>query len=46
MFGEIERQGAFDGVWVCAPLLHVSEAESPVSISALVWALLPVDVMY
>lgn len=45
-FQELEDEGDYDGIWACASLLHVSEAELPNAIGRLIRALKPNGVLY
>lgn len=45
-FQELEVEGEYDGIWACASLLHVSEAELPNAIGRLIRALKPDGVLY
>jgi len=45
-FQELEDEEEYDGVWACASLLHVPEAELPDAIGRLVRALKPGGMLY
>ena len=45
-FTEVDWREAFDGVWACASLLHVSWAELPDAVARLAQALKPGGVLY
>ena len=45
-FQELEDEEEYDGIWTCASLLHVPEAELPDAIACLVRALKPGGVLY
>jgi SAM-dependent methyltransferase len=45
-FQEIDWRGRFDGIWACASLLHVPEAELADAVSRLSTALKPAGVLY
>ena len=45
-FQELNDEGVYDGIWACASLLHVPEAELPDAIARLVRALKPGGVLY
>lgn len=45
-FQELEDEEEYDGIWACASLLHVPEAELPDAIARLVRALKPGGVLY
>ena len=45
-FGDMEWDGEFDGVWACASLLHLDEAELPLALSNIHRALKPGGAFY
>ena len=45
-FQELEDEDQYDGIWACASLLHVPEAELPDAIARLVRALKPGGLLY
>ena len=45
-FDELEERAAYDGIWACASLLHLPEAELPSALQRLWAALKPDGVMY
>lgn len=45
-FQELEDEAEYDGIWACASLLHLSEAELPNAIGRLIRALKPDGVLY
>ena len=45
-FQELEWNGAFDGIWACASLLHVPRTELPAVLCRLARALKPGGVLY
>ena len=45
-FQELEDEEEYDGIWACAALLHVPEAELPDVIARLIRALKPSGVLY
>lgn len=45
-FQELNEEEEYDGVWACASLLHVPEAELPDAITRLIRALKPGGVLY
>ena len=45
-FAEMDWDAAFDGVWACASLLHVSASELPATLGAIGRALKPGGVFY
>lgn len=45
-FDQVAWQGAFDGVWACASLLHVPRAELPAAVGRLREALAPQGVLW
>src|SRR5690606_22260482 len=45
-FQELEGEAEYDGIWACASLLHLSDAELPNAIGRLIRALKPDGVLY
>lgn len=45
-FQEVDEQGAYDGIWACASLLHVPLTELPDVVGRLAAALVPGGVLY
>ncbi len=45
-FQQLEDEDQYDGIWACASLLHVPEAELPDAIARLIRALKPRGVLY